>query len=318
MSAASEAAAVRARVGWIGLGRIGTPMAERVRAAGWPLTLWARRREAAQALLSRDEGAPENQAERQVERQGERQAERQGERQVEWAAGTEALARRCDIICTIVTGPQEVQELHAALMPHARPGTLFIDLTTAAPATALAAAQRAAAFGHASIEAPVSGGVGGAERGALTCYIGGEAAAVQRARPLLAAFGKELVHCGAAGSGYRTKLLNQTLMAGVLMGLADGARLARAAGLTHEVLMPALAGGTARSFLLESYLPRMMAGGGPVTFTLGLLLKDLRLARHEAESSSVNVPLLDAAIAAVAAAAGRHGADAGVQALANA
>lgn len=286
----------RGRVGWIGLGRIGAPMARRVLAAGWPLTLWARRREAAEPLLAHGEGA--------------------AAAPVELAADAGQLAGRCDIVCTIVTGPQDVHELHATLMPRARPGTLFIDLTTAAPATARVAAERAASFGHASMEAPVSGGVAGAERGTLTCYVGGEAAAVQRARPLLAAFGKELVHCGEAGSGYRIKLVNQVLMAGVLMGVADGARMARAAGLSAATLLPALAGGTARSFLLESYLPRMMAGEGPITFTLGLLLKDLRLARDEAAALALRAPLVEAAIDAVAMAIERHGADAGVQALA--
>ena len=95
------------RIGWIGLGRIGAPMAQRVLDAGFELTLWARRRAAATPLL---------------------------ERGATWADAAAALLPRCDVICTVVTGPDEVQALQAALMPLARPGTLFIDMSTAAAA----------------------------------------------------------------------------------------------------------------------------------------------------------------------------------------
>ncbi|MBL8327118.1 MAG: NAD(P)-dependent oxidoreductase [Rubrivivax sp.] len=313
----SEADARRERIGWVGLGRIGAPMAERVRAAGWPLVLWARRPEAvAEAAWAGGEGP--SGASGPVSSVGPvaSVAPVAPVAPVEWADSAQALAERADIVCTIVTGSDDVGALHQAMMPRARPGTLFIDFTTAAPRVAAAAQRLAAAHGHQSLEAPVTGGVAGAMRGTLTGFVGGDAAALHRARPLLLAFANKLVHCGPAGSGYRFKLLNQTLMAGILLGLADGARLARAAGVPAEALLPALADGTARSMLLDSYLPRMLGGEGPVTFTLALLLKDLRLAREEATALQVSAPLLDAAIAAAAAAIERHGPDAGVQALA--
>lgn len=279
-------------VGWIGLGRIGAPMAARVQAAGWPLVLWARRGAAAPAVQGLIAG-------------GARLA----------PTGAE-LAGAADIVCTIVTGPEDVRALHAELMPQARPGTLFIDMTTATPATAAASADLAARHGLRCLDAPVTGGVAGAERGTLSSFIGGDAGALDAARALLGCFSQRLVPCGAAGGGYRVKLINQTLVAGVLMGMADAARIARAAGLDAATLQPALAGGTGESFLLHGYLARMMAGEGPVTFTLALLLKDLRLARGEAHALGLAVPLLEAAIAAVEAAIDRHGGDAGVQALA--
>jgi 3-hydroxyisobutyrate dehydrogenase-like beta-hydroxyacid dehydrogenase len=277
------------RVGWIGLGRIGAPMAARVLAAGFALSFWARRAGAGAALAV----------------QGAREAGR-----------AESLAEESDIVCTIVTGSDDVRELNERLMPRARPGTLFIDLTTAGPATALAAAALARRHGHAALDAPVTGGVAGAASGRLTAFVGGDAAALERARPLLAAFCQRIVACGEAGSGYRTKLVNQTLVAGVLMGLADGARLARAAGVPADALKSALEGGTASSFLLDAYLPRMMQGGGTVTFTLGLMLKDLLLAQDEALALALQTPLLTAAIAATRRAIERHGEQAGVQALA--
>jgi 3-hydroxyisobutyrate dehydrogenase-like beta-hydroxyacid dehydrogenase len=316
----------RPRVGWIGLGRIGAPMAERVRAAGWPMRLWARGGPASAAASSEAAarlapGASPG---------------------VAWADRAEALAAQCDIVCTVVTGPDDVRELHGRLMPQARPGTLFIDLSTAAPATAAASAALARRHGLLCLDAPVTGGVAGAARGTLTCFVGGEPAALERGRALLGAFAQRLVACGGPGSGYRTKLVNQTLMAGALMGLADGARLAvaaaggaAAAGAAGEVdaapaaraaladavaLQPALAGGTGASFLLEGYWPRLTGAAagepGPVTFTLSLLHKDLSLARAEAHALGVPMPLLDAALAAVAAAIERHGPQAGVQMLA--
>lgn len=278
------------RVGWIGLGRIGAPMAERVRAAGWPLTLWARRPEGAPAAWAAP--APN------------------------WVSDPLQLLEHCDTIVTVVSGPDDVRQLHALLMPAARPGTVFIDLSTALPATAHHAEQLAATGGLVSIECPVTGGVAGAQRGSLTGFAGGADSAVAAALPLLQAFCQRVVRCGPAGSGYRTKLVNQALMAGVLMGLADGARLARAAGMPADWLKSTLATGTGGSALFESYVERMMSGSGAVTFTLGLLLKDLRLARSECAALGLDAPLLDAALASVQRAVDRHGADAGVQALA--
>jgi 3-hydroxyisobutyrate dehydrogenase-like beta-hydroxyacid dehydrogenase len=278
------------RVGWIGLGRIGAPMAERVRAAGWPICLWARRPDRAPAGWA----APT----------------------VQWVGEPLQLLEHCDTIVTVVSGPDDVQQLHTLLMPAARPGTVFIDLSTALPATAHHAAQLAASRGLVSIECPVTGGVAGAQRGSLTGFAGGDDRQLAAALPLLQSFCQRVVPCGPAGSGYRTKLVNQALVAGVLMGLADGTRLARAAGMPAEWLKSTLATGTGGSALFESYVERMMSGAGPVTFTLGLLLKDLRLARSECAALGLDAPLLDAALASVQRAADRHGADAGVQALA--
>ena len=279
----------RPSVAWIGLGHIGLPMAQRVQAAGFGLAVWARRREAAAPVV--DAGAP-------------------------WFADPAALVRHSDIVCTCVGGPDDVHELHESLMPFARPGTLFVDLSTAAPGTAVESARRASSLGLQVLDAPVTGGVAGAARGMLTALVGGEPAALERARPVLASFCQRIVACGSAGSGYRVKLINQTLVAGVLLGLADAAMLARAAGIDAVELKDALGGGTAASFLFESYLPRMMSGDGPATFTLGLLRKDLRLARAEALECGARTLLVDTALSAIDGACRRFGDAAGVQMLA--
>ncbi|MBK7061948.1 MAG: NAD(P)-dependent oxidoreductase [Rubrivivax sp.] len=277
------------KVGWIGLGHIGAPMARRVLDAGFALSLWARRQDAADALRAAGAG---------------------------WCDDDLQLARDSDIVCTCVGGPGDVAELHTRLMPQARPGTLFIELSTAAPRSAEISAALARQHGLQLLDAPVSGGVAGAGNGTLSCFVGGPADALVLARPLLAAFSQRIVPCGEAGAGYRTKLVNQTMIAGVLLGLAEGATLARAAGIDAGTLQDALGDGSARGFLFDAYLPRMMGGAGPVSFSLGLLRKDLRLARDEARSHGLHTRLLDTALSALDEACTRHGEAAGVQMLA--
>ena len=283
------AASAAPTVGWIGLGHIGLPMAQRVAGAGFALHTWARRPAAAAPLL------------------------RAG---AHWCDDAAALAAACDIVCTCVGGPADVIELHRRLMPAARPGTLFIDCSTAAPATAAESARLASNVGVRCLDAPVAGGVAGAQRGTLTSFAGGTAEALARAQPLLAAYSQRVVHAGAAGAGYRVKLINQTLMVGSLLAVADAAMLARAAGLDAAALQTALAGGSGASALFDAYWLRMVAPEGPASFSLGLLRKDLGLARDEAQALGTPTRLLDAALAAVDAACRRHGPEAGLQMLA--
>lgn len=281
--------AAPARIGWVGLGHIGTPMAERALAAGLPLTAWARRPETLQALRQRGADTADSPA---------------------------ALAASCDLVATVVGGPADVAELLAQMLPAARPGTVFIDFSTASALQGESLQRQAQALGLHLLDAPITGGVAGAQRGQLTCFVGGEATALERARPLLAAFSQRIVPCGPWGSGYRMKLINQTLVAGTLMGLADGARLARALGLPPQAVPDALAQGTAGGPLLASYWERMQGAGGAVSFSLGLLRKDLQLVAEEAAHLGLNLPQVQATLAAVEAACARHGVQAGVQMLA--
>ena len=276
-------------VGWIGLGNIGAPMARRVLAAGLPLRVWARRPASTRDLALAGAIVADT---------------------------PEALARDCDIVATIVGGPDDVVELHRRMIPAARRGAVFVDLTTASPGTASESGALAARAGALAIDAPVTGGVAGAAQGSLTCFVGGDAAALARARPVLAAFCRRIVPCGPPGSGSRMKLVNQTIVAGVLLGLAEGAALARAWGMEAPLVKEALGSGTASGFLFDAYLPRMIEPGGAVTFTLGMLRKDLGLARAEGLALRGDARFLEDALAAVEIACARHGDGAGVQFLA--
>jgi 3-hydroxyisobutyrate dehydrogenase-like beta-hydroxyacid dehydrogenase len=276
-------------IGWIGLGNIGLPMARRVAAAGFPLHVWARQPQVATSLVIG--GAI-------------------------LADEPETLARRCDIIATIVGGPDDVRSLYQRMLAHARPGTLFVDMTTASADNAHECTTLAARMGAAFLDAPVTGGVAGAGRGSLTAFVGGNTDALDGARALLAAFCQRIVHCGTAGSGYRMKLVNQTIVAGVLLGLAEAATLARVSGFEAPAVAEALSTGTASGFLFDAYLPRMVEPGGAVTFTLGMLRKDLQLARVESAARKGKTRMLDFAISEVNAACARFGERAGVQFLA--
>jgi 3-hydroxyisobutyrate dehydrogenase-like beta-hydroxyacid dehydrogenase len=280
---------MRPVVGWIGVGNIGLPMAERLAHAGFPMRVWSRRAQAAQPLV--DAGAQRT-------------------------ASPEDLAQACEVVVTMLGGPADVIEVQQRLLPHSRPGTLLVDMTTAAPSTALALTELAAAARVDRLDAPVTGGVAGAREGKLTIFVGGEAQSLERCRAILEALGNRIVHCGSAGAGYRMKLVNQTMMAGALLGLAEGAALARAGGLDAAFVADALGAGSASGPLLRSYLPRMVEPGGAVTFTLGMLRKDLTLARDEAHALGGNTRLLAFALASVDEACARFGAEAGVQWLA--
>ncbi len=281
--------AARPAIGWIGTGRIGLPMARRVLLAGHPLRVWARHPGQAAPLLA--EGAT-------------------------WSDSPEALASESAIVATIVRGSDDVLGLYRRLLPAAQRGSVFVDLTTAAPACAEDAAVLAARAGILALDAPVTGGVAGAAQGTLTAFAGGDADTLERARPMLAAFCSRIVHVGGAGTGYRMKLVNQTIVAGVLAGLANGMALARAAGFDAATVRDALQAGTASGPLFDAYLPRMLPPGGSATFTLGMLRKDLALARAEASAHDKDTVFVDTVLATVDAARARHGEDAGVQYLA--
>lgn len=136
-----------------------------------------------------------------------------------------------------------------------------------------------------------------------------------RCRPLFPALSRRVVHGGGPGAGYRMKRVNQTMMAGVLLGLANGVVLARAAGCDAAQLVEALGSGSAASALFDTYAGRMLARQGPETFSLGLLQEDLRLARDEAPQSGASTRFVEFALAEVAAACARFGPQRGVQVL---
>lgn len=275
-------------IGWVGLGRMGLPMAQRLLQAGHTVYVWARNPE--QTLSLRKQGA-------------------------HIATDLVELAQRSQTIVTILGDTSDVESVYQGMLPGMQPGTVFIDMTTAAPRLAFALADLVAGKQAQFMDAPVTGGVAGAVNGTLTHFVGGDAGVMQRSTALLAQLGQRAVHCGPAGSGYRMKLVNQTIIAGTLLGLAEGMSLARGGNFSIDLVTTALNKGTASGLLFNSYAERMMQGDGDVTFTLGLLRKDLRLAEAEAEQQQKPSLFLKFAVQCLNTACDRYGAHAGVQSL---
>jgi len=275
-------------IGWVGLGKMGLPMARRLLQSGHPLYVWARNPE--QTLALRKEGA-------------------------KVATDLLELAQRCQTVFTILGETRDVENVYQGLAPGMQRDSVFIDMTTVAPRTAAVLTDLVRTRGGQFMDAPVTGGVAGAVNGSLTHFIGGDAAVLEQCRSLLEELGQRAIYCGPAGSGYRMKLVNQTIIAGTFLGLAEGIALARASNFDVDLLTNALSKGTASGMLFNSYAERMMQGSGDVTFTLGMLRKDLRLAQAEAEHQQKPSLFLKFAVQCLSTACERFGAHAGVQML---
>lgn len=275
-------------IAWVGLGKMGGSMAQRMLAAGHPLWVWARNPE--QTLELKRRGA-------------------------HVATDLIELAQRSDIIFTMLRDTSDVDEVYKAMQAGMQPDTLFIDMTTAAPAVAQrcrALAQKASAG---FLDAPVTGSVVAAGEGRLSCFVGGEATLLPAAIPILQTLASRIVHCGDSGAGYRMKLVNQTVLAGIFLGLADGLAMARHDTFPPEVVLEAVGSGPAAGSLFQTYAQRMLCGSDDRSYTLGLLRKDLRLARDEAIQNGTSASLLDLILQRLTAASERYGPQAGVHVL---
>jgi 3-hydroxyisobutyrate dehydrogenase-like beta-hydroxyacid dehydrogenase len=241
------------RAGFIGLGRIGEPMARRINEAGFPLTVWARRTEAAQPRVAA--GA-------------------------ELAGSVAEVGAACDYVGVCVLDDAAVAEICDELIPAMRPGSLLAIHATIAPASCEALEARCAERGIAFCDAPVDGGPDDAAAGRLVVMCGGTAEAVAAARPVLEAFGRLIVHLGPAGAGERAKIICNSLLAANL-GLARAAMsLGDAFGLDRAQLHEVLMNGAAQSNGL--FLFPLMTGPNPAP----LLHKDTALMRDAGQGNA--------------------------------
>lgn len=255
------------RLGFVGLGTMGAAMATNLLRAGHDLTVWNRTAGRAADLVAA--GAVEASDPSHV------------------AAASEIV-----VLCVsdtadvdaVVTGPRGIVEGAIA-------GSLVIDCSTIAPSGARRIAAALAEHDVAFVDAPVSGGSEGAQKASLTIFVGGEAAAVERARPVLAAMGRTITHLGPVGSGQAAKAVNQTIIAGVYMSVAEGIVLAMKAGLDPRRTVEALSGGAAQSWVLANRSGRMIAGDYPLGFKVALHRKDLGIALDLAAEIGVALPV---------------------------
>lgn len=255
------------RVGFVGLGAMGSGMAACLLRRGWRVRVFARRPEAARALL--EAGAQE-------------------------AASPASLASSCRLVFLSLPDAAAVEEvLFAGASPLADAlvsGSCVVDTSTIAASSAQRFGERLGDRGCFLLDAPVSGGQQGAQDGTLACMVGGDAAVLEACREALGAFCKTVTHVGPLGAGQTVKACNQVAVAGALLGVADALALARAQGLDLHRVRDVLLGGTARSVPLEKHAPRIIDGQFAPGFRARLMRKDLRVALETARDHHAALP----------------------------
>ena len=189
----------------------------------------------------------------------------------------EANFADCDVVVLCVSLDADVLENVNALAEVLKPGAIVIDPSTVAVETARRSAATLAVHDIAFLDAPVSGGAEGARNGKSSVMVGGDAAALDRARPVLEAFGKTVVHVGPSGSGQLVKLVNQILVAGSMLSMAEALLFAQASGLDLEKTLEVVTAGAANSWTLENRGPMLARRDFRPGFTVDLQQKDLRL-----------------------------------------
>jgi 3-hydroxyisobutyrate dehydrogenase len=255
------------RVAVLGLGTMGGAMAANIARAGFPLTVWNRTTGKAGALL--ELGANE-------------------------APTPAAAAEASDVILVCVSDTPDVEAVlfgDGGVHGGVREGQLVIDTSTIAPGATRGFATRLAEAGVTFVDAPVSGGSEGAQKGTLSIFVGGDASAVERARPVLEAIGKTITHVGPVGSGQAVKAVNQVILAGAYLGVAEGIVLALKAGLDVEQVVEALSGGAAQSWVLTNRSGRMIENEYPLGFKVALHRKDLGIALEMARETGTVLPI---------------------------
>jgi 3-hydroxyisobutyrate dehydrogenase len=213
-------------------------------------------------------------------------------------AAAAAALKKAEIVTTMLPNGKLVLDVYKQLLPGAAPGTLFIDSSTIDVASARAAAEQAAAAGMASLDAPVSGGVGGAAAGTLTFMVGGTTEAFARAKPVLELMGKKIVHCGAAGAGQAAKICNNMILGISMIAVGEAFVLAEKLGLEAQALYDVASTASGQCWSLTTYCP--VPGPVPTSpanngykpgFSAALMLKDMLLSQEAAEASGASTAL---------------------------
>jgi 3-hydroxyisobutyrate dehydrogenase len=251
------------KIGFIGLGIMGRGMSRNLLKAGFDLTLWNRTASKADALVA--EGAKK-------------------------AQHLADLAAHCDIIITCVSDTPDVREVllgENGVLDALRPGALVIDMSTISPQATRELAELISAQGGHMLDAPISGGSEGAEKGTLSIMVGGDAVQFKRALPVFQAMGKTITHVGGAGAGQTVKLVNQILVVVNALAVSEALLFAQAGNLDLEKALQAVSGGAAGSWMLSNRGPQVIQRDWRPGFTIDLQQKDLRLVLEEAQQLGV-------------------------------
>jgi len=253
-------------IGWIGTGVMGAAMAAHLQRAGHELRVFNRTRTKAEPLLS--SGAT-------------------------WCDSPAAVAAQSEIVFTIVGYPQDVEQVYLGrngVLADSPSCRLVVDMTTSRPTLAERIAAAAEAKGVASLDAPVSGGDIGAQRGTLAIMVGGDRAAFETARPLLRLMGETIAFMGGPGAGQHTKMCNQILISGTIIGVCESLLYAAAVGLDEQGVIDIIGRGAAGSWSINNLGPRIVRGDYAPGFFVEHFVKDMEIALQEARRLDLSLP----------------------------
>jgi len=258
------------KIGFVGLGVMGAPMAANLLRKGFRLNVYNRTAEKAEPLV------------------------RQG---AEAASSPAEAARDADVVITMVSDDDAIRQVYygeRGILSAIRPDVTVIDSSTISPALSVQLAEDIRARSGHFLDAPVTGSKPGAENGTLLFMVGGDAQVIERHRDVFLAMGREIIHTGENGSGSVAKLAHNTVVAVNLAGLAEGTAIAVKGGLDPAVFMKIILAGNASSKQAELKADKILAGDYSVQFALGLMLKDLKLASGLADRLGLSSPMLGA------------------------
>lgn len=279
------------KVGFIGIGVMGSAMAEHLMDHGHTLKVYTRTREKAQSLLDKGAG---------------------------WASSAGECAQDCDAVITIVGYPKDVEQVYweaGGILDQAPKGCYLIDMTTSSPALAVRLDAEARRRGLKALDAPVSGGDKGARAGTLTIMVGGEAADFEACKPLFDAMGKTIVHEGPSGAGQHTKMANQIAIAGTIAGVCEAIAYAEANGMDCARVLETIGTGAAASWQLTNNGAQILQGNFNPGFFIKHFIKDLTLAVEQAQAQGLELSVTELVRSRYAQLAEAGFADDGTQAL---
>ena len=254
------------KVGLVGCGIMGAPIAGHIMDAGYEMAVYTRTRSKAEGLL---------------------------ERGAVWADSPAELAKDCDVVFTMVGWPTDVEEVYLAsdgLLSTARPGTYLIDLTTSSPSLAREIHEAAEVSGVHAFDCPVTGGQGGAIAGTLTLIVGADEADIAPVRELLESFSARIYCFGQAGSGQTAKLCNQVSLAGSMLGMAEAIAIAEQGGIDAAKMRDLALSGMGSSRAMDELGAKALDGDWAPGFLNEHFLKDLGLALAQAEDCEMALP----------------------------
>ncbi len=254
------------RIGFIGLGVMGKSMAHLLLQSFKSINIYSRTKEKALPLI--EEGAT-------------------------WYQSAKEVTKNSDIIFTIVGYPKDVREVYENMMETDIEGKLFVDMTTTEPSLEIELSKALEKKGASLIDAPVSGGDKGAREGTLSIMCGGKDEDISRAMKYFEVMGKNIKHLGPVGSGQHTKMANQILIAGTMIGLSESLVYAKNAGLDLNDVIATISKGAAGCWSLDNYGPRIVNGDFEPGFMVKHFVKDMKIALSESRKMGLNLKGLD-------------------------